>query len=218
MAEWLSSWLAEQEVRGSIPGLATWISEIGYLLLPSRDMAGIPLKRRKSSIQPTNQPTSGNNTDSKYAEEHETWAYIYYSKEVWNQLRVFLCIIHFKLLQTLKGFTDQGTIFRGCFLHDHLYFLWKAIRSKWHNFNCSKITFLTQKMQNFIYSMFNQYLYYQCLKFYKNRCNSSCFIMFYTAIPTPKTGKSAKVVTFEKSMLYPPVHKITFITIMQSIW
>ena len=156
MAEWLSSWLAEQEVRGSIPGLATWISEIGYLLLPSRDMAGIPLKRRKSSIQPTNQPTSGNNTDSKYAEEHETWAYIYYSKEVWNQLRVFLCIIHFKLLQTLKGFTDQGTIFRGCFLHDHLYFLWKAIRSKWHNFNCSKITFLTQKCKtSFILCLIN---------------------------------------------------------------
>ena len=41
-------------VRGSIPGLATWISEIGYLLLPIRDMAEIPLKRRKSSIQPTN--------------------------------------------------------------------------------------------------------------------------------------------------------------------
>ena len=58
MAEWLpvSFWLAEQEVRGSIPGLATRISEIGYLLLPSRDMAEIPLKRRKSSIQLTNQP------------------------------------------------------------------------------------------------------------------------------------------------------------------
>ena len=46
VAEWLSSWFAEQEVRGSIPRLATWISEIGYLLLPSRDMAEIPLKRR----------------------------------------------------------------------------------------------------------------------------------------------------------------------------
>ena len=54
VAEWLSSWLAEQEVRGSILRLATWISEIGYLLLPSRDMAEIPLKRRKPSIQPTN--------------------------------------------------------------------------------------------------------------------------------------------------------------------
>ena len=25
VAEWLSSWLAKQEDRGSIPGLATWI-------------------------------------------------------------------------------------------------------------------------------------------------------------------------------------------------
>ena len=55
VAEWLSSWLAEQEVQGSTPCLATWISEIGYLLLPSRDMAEIPLKPRKFSIQPTNQ-------------------------------------------------------------------------------------------------------------------------------------------------------------------
>ena len=49
----LSSWLTEQEVRDSIPGLATTISEIGYLLLPSRDMAEIPLKRRISSKQST---------------------------------------------------------------------------------------------------------------------------------------------------------------------
>ena len=49
MGEWLSSWLAEQEAS------PLEVSEIGYLLLPSRDMAEIPLKRRKSSIQPTNQ-------------------------------------------------------------------------------------------------------------------------------------------------------------------
>ena len=47
-------WLAEQEVRGSIPGLAVTISEIGYFLLPSRDMAERSLKRRKSSTT-TNQ-------------------------------------------------------------------------------------------------------------------------------------------------------------------
>ena len=40
------------EVRGSSPCLATTISEIGYLLLPSRDMAEILLQRRKF-----NQPT-----------------------------------------------------------------------------------------------------------------------------------------------------------------
>ena len=39
-------WLEEQEVRGSIPGLATTISEIGYLLLLSHDMAERSLKRR----------------------------------------------------------------------------------------------------------------------------------------------------------------------------
>ena len=33
MVKWLSSWLAEQEVRGSISELATKISEIGYRLL-----------------------------------------------------------------------------------------------------------------------------------------------------------------------------------------
>ena len=34
------------------------VSQIGYLPLPSRDMAEISLKRRKSLIQPTNQPTN----------------------------------------------------------------------------------------------------------------------------------------------------------------
>ena len=38
----------EQEVWGSIPGLAATISEIGYPLLPSRHMAEISLKWRKS--------------------------------------------------------------------------------------------------------------------------------------------------------------------------
>ena len=35
--------LAEHEARCSIPGLVTSISEIGYLLLPSRDLAEISL-------------------------------------------------------------------------------------------------------------------------------------------------------------------------------
>ena len=52
--------VAAPDAFGRIPGvrLDTWISEIGYLSLPSRYMAEIPLKRRKSSIQPTNN-TSG---------------------------------------------------------------------------------------------------------------------------------------------------------------
>ena len=55
---WLSSWLAE-------PGLTTTISEIGYLLSPSRDMAERSLKRRKSSKQPTNQPKKNPHTQTK---------------------------------------------------------------------------------------------------------------------------------------------------------
>ena len=131
---------------------------------------------------------------------------------------VFLCIIDFKLLQTLKGLTDQGTIFRGCFLHDHLQFLWKAIRFKWHNFNCSKNTFLTQKYKtSLILCLINIFttIVWNVIRIDTMLAVSSCF---YTAIPTPKTGKFSKVVTFEKSMLYPPVHKIPFISIMQSIW
>ena len=58
VVKWLSFWLAEKEVRGSIHSLAATISEIGNLLLPSRDIsAEISLKRRKSSTQPTNQPS-----------------------------------------------------------------------------------------------------------------------------------------------------------------
>ena len=56
VVELSSSWLAEQEVRVRFPASPLEFSEIGYLLLPSRDMADheIPLMRRESSIQPTN--------------------------------------------------------------------------------------------------------------------------------------------------------------------
>ena len=48
------------EDRDSIPGLAATISEIGYLLLQSRDMAERSLKRLKSSKQ----QTTTNNTSN----------------------------------------------------------------------------------------------------------------------------------------------------------
>ena len=57
VSEWISSWLVEQEVRGSIPRLATWISDIGYLLLPSRDMAEIPLNTTKQYTRGPSQNT-----------------------------------------------------------------------------------------------------------------------------------------------------------------
>ena len=40
--------------RSSNPGLVATISEIGYILLKSPNMDENPLKRRKSSKQPTN--------------------------------------------------------------------------------------------------------------------------------------------------------------------
>ena len=40
----ISSWHAEQEVQGPIPGFAATISESGYLLLPSRNVTEISLK------------------------------------------------------------------------------------------------------------------------------------------------------------------------------
>ena len=51
-------------------------SEIGYLLLPSRDMAEIPLKQRKSSIQPTN----------------SIGRFVHSSQEIWN-VRILVSVI-----------------------------------------------------------------------------------------------------------------------------
>ena len=45
--------LAEQEAWDSIPNLTTTIPEIGYLLLPSHNLAEISPKRRKSSEHQT---------------------------------------------------------------------------------------------------------------------------------------------------------------------
>ena len=51
VVKFLSSWLAKQEVRGSIPGLATTISEIRYLLQWRKD-------RLSDVIPQNNQPTN----------------------------------------------------------------------------------------------------------------------------------------------------------------
>ena len=45
------------EVRGSIPGLATWISEIGYLLLP-KSVYGWNTAKATWILNTTNQPTN----------------------------------------------------------------------------------------------------------------------------------------------------------------
>ena len=66
VAEWLSSWLAEQEDRGSIPRLATWIFR-DWLSPASKSRYG--WKIAKSTLikkQPTNQPTKPLVTDQVY--------------------------------------------------------------------------------------------------------------------------------------------------------
>ena len=56
MAEWLSSWLAEQEDRGSIPGLATWMFR--YWLSPaSKSRYGWKIAKSTLIRKTTNQPT-----------------------------------------------------------------------------------------------------------------------------------------------------------------
>ena len=57
VAEWLSSWLAEQEDRGSIPGLATWIFR-DWLSPASKSRLWLKDRYQLTLIlKTTNQPT-----------------------------------------------------------------------------------------------------------------------------------------------------------------
>ena len=54
VAEWLSSWLAEQEDRGSIPGLATWIFR-DWLSPASKSRYGWKIAKSTLILKTTNQ-------------------------------------------------------------------------------------------------------------------------------------------------------------------
>ena len=57
VAEWLSSWLAEQEDWGSIPGLTTWIFR-DWLSPASKSRYGWKIAKSPVILKkPTNQPT-----------------------------------------------------------------------------------------------------------------------------------------------------------------
>ena len=56
VAECLSSWLAEQEDRGSIPGLATWIF-IDWLSPASKSKYGWKIAKSTLILKTANQPT-----------------------------------------------------------------------------------------------------------------------------------------------------------------
>ena len=55
VAEWLSSWLAEQEDRGSIPGLATWIFR-DWLSPAFKSRYGWKIAKSTLILKTTNQP------------------------------------------------------------------------------------------------------------------------------------------------------------------
>ena len=57
VAEWLSSWLAEQEDRGSIPSLATWIFR-DWLSPASKSRYGWKIAKSMLILKTTNQPTT----------------------------------------------------------------------------------------------------------------------------------------------------------------
>ena len=56
VAEWLSPWIAEQEDRGSIPGLATWIFR-DWLSPASKTRYGWKIAKSTLILKSTNQPT-----------------------------------------------------------------------------------------------------------------------------------------------------------------
>ena len=57
VAEWLSSWLVEQEDRGSTPGLATWIFR-DWLSPASKSRYGWKIAKSTLILKTTNQPTN----------------------------------------------------------------------------------------------------------------------------------------------------------------
>ena len=57
VAEWLISWLAEQEDRGSIPGLASWIFR-DWLSPASKSRYGWKIAKSTLILKTTNQPTN----------------------------------------------------------------------------------------------------------------------------------------------------------------
>ena len=63
VAEWLNSWLAEQEDRGSIPGLATWIFR-DWLSPASKSRYGWKIAKSTWILKTTNQPTNLSSTQS----------------------------------------------------------------------------------------------------------------------------------------------------------
>ena len=88
VAEWLSSWLAEQEDRGSIPGLATWIFR-DWLSPASKSRYGWKNAKSTLILKTTNQPTRGNELKlKKRRSKLNIRKYVYTNRitDIWNSL------------------------------------------------------------------------------------------------------------------------------------
>ena len=89
VAEWLSSWLAEQEDRGSIPGLATWIFR-DWLSPASKSRYGWKIAKSTLILKTTNQPTIAFST---FLWPGLQWFIFWYSL-----LTLFVCLFGFFLI------------------------------------------------------------------------------------------------------------------------
>ena len=67
VAEWLSSWLAEQEDWGLIPGLAPWIFR-DWLSPASKSRYGWKIAKLTLILKTTNQPSRGHNVSQTHLE------------------------------------------------------------------------------------------------------------------------------------------------------
>ena len=68
VAEWLSSWLAEQEDRGSIPSLATWIFR-DWLFPAPKSRYGWKIAKSTLILKTTNQPSLFYHNHNNYLAE-----------------------------------------------------------------------------------------------------------------------------------------------------
>ena len=71
VAEWLSSWLAEQEDRGSIPVLATWIFR-DWLSPASKSIYGWKIAKSTLILKTANQPTNVIRLFKAYIEKNDS--------------------------------------------------------------------------------------------------------------------------------------------------
>ena len=90
-AEWLSSWLADQEDRGSIPGLATWIFR-DWLSPASKSRYDWKITKSTLILKTTNQPIDGLCSNALKQKVKGT---VWHNLVLNDDQRTFPCVNHF---------------------------------------------------------------------------------------------------------------------------